>query len=313
LLENFGEVTGKIGDHTEIKNPLLNPRPLSDADRDRLTRLASRGVWVSEHLGVPKSEYLESLVRDRFENSVHLDLLSSLVAPKDGRVLEIRPRTGMISDGLRRLFGAKVCTLPIWESQRYLLEKVYGIESPGLVDYDNFTIPFDGHFDLIICNHMLSHVVRPSLFFDSILEHLKPGGYIYFYNEPDDVEFVRGAQSMLATLNPLHMQTFDQPSLVRMLASRGLKVVFLKSRNLNHMCLAQPAQVAWVPMSRGELDARLNAYRLAYDRAVLLSSPDVRPRFADEWTKVVERGVASGLAEFDADGNLKLVGRAALR
>jgi hypothetical protein len=46
---------------------------------------------------------------------------------------------------------------------------------------------------------------------------------------------------------------------------------------------------------------------------VLLSSPDVRPRFADEWTKVVERGVASGLAEFDADGNLKLVGRAALR
>jgi SAM-dependent methyltransferase len=219
----------------------------------------------------------------------------------------------MISDGLRRLFGARVCTLPIWESQRYLLEKVYGIESPALVDYDNFAIPFEGQFDLIVCNHMLTHVVRPSLFFDTILEHLKPGGYVYFYNEPDDVEFLRGAQSMLATLNPLHMQTFDQQSLVRMLASRGLKVVFLKGRNLNHMCLAQPAQVAWGPMSTDELDARLNAYRLAYDRAVLLSSPDVRPRFADEWTKVVERGVASGLAEFDADGNLKLVGRAALR
>lgn len=313
LLENFGEVTGKIGDNTEIKNPLLNPRPLTAADRERLSRLAARGVWVSEHLGVRKTEYLEALLRDRFENSVHLDLLSSLVAPKGGRVLEIRPRTGMISDGLRRLFGAQVCTLPIWESQRYLLKAVYGIDSPGLVDYDEFAIPFDGRFDLIICNHMLTHAVRPSLFFETIVNRLTPDGYVYFYNEPDDIEFVKGAQSMIATLNPLHMQTFDQRSLVRLLAARGLEVVFLKSRNLNHMCLAKPGRPTWTPMSTHELGSRLNAYRLAYDRAVLLSSPDVRPRFADDWTKVVERGIASGLAEFDADGNLKLVGRASLR
>jgi hypothetical protein len=156
-------------------------------------------------------------------------------------------------------------------------------------------------------------VVRPAQFFDTILSHLNPGGFVYFYNEPEDVEFLRGAQSMLATLNPLHMQTFDQRSLVRLLAARGLKVVFLKSRNLNHMCLAQAGDASWEPMRAKELNTRLAAYRLAYDRAVLLSSPDVRPRFADEWTKVVERGVASGLAEFDADGNLKLVGRAALR
>ena len=95
LLENFGEVTGKIGDNKEIKNPLLNPRPLSDADRDRLTRLASRGVWVSEHLGVPKSEYLESLIRERFQNSVHHDLLYSLVAPQHGTDLEILTRTAI--------------------------------------------------------------------------------------------------------------------------------------------------------------------------------------------------------------------------
>ena len=313
LLEHFGEVTGKIGDNAEIKNPLLNPLPLTDADRDQLSRLASRGVWVSEHLGIPKGEYLEALLRDRFENSVHLDLLSSLVAPKDGRVLEIRPRTGMISDGLRRLFGAKVFTLPIWESQRHLLKEVYGIDSPGLVDYDDFTIPFEGRFDLIICNHMVTHVVRPAQFFETIVSHLNPGGFVYFYNEPEDTEFLKGAQSMLATLNPLHMQTFDQRSLVRLLASRGLKVVFLKSRNLNHMCLAQPGDAPWTPMTEKELSSRLRAYRLAYDRAVLLSPPDVRQRFADEWPKVVERGVASGLAEFDADGNLKLVGRPALR
>jgi SAM-dependent methyltransferase len=219
----------------------------------------------------------------------------------------------MISDGLRRLFGAKVYTLPIWESQRHLLKQVYDIDSPGLVDYDNFTIPFEGRFDLIICNHMLTHVVRPAQFFETILSHLNPGGHVYFYNEPEDIEFLRGAQSMLATLNPLHMQIFDQPSLVRLLASRGLKVVFLKSRNLHHMCLAQPGEAAWAPMTAKDLGRRIKGYRLAYDRAVLLSPPDARQRFADEWPKVVERGVASGLAEFDADGNLKLVGRPALR
>ena len=313
LLEHFGEVTGKVGDRKEVKNLVLNPLPLTENDREKLTRMAARGVWVSEHLGVPKSEYLEALMKDRFENSVHLDLLAALVAPKDGRVLEIRPRTGTISDGLRRLFNAKVCALPIWESQRLILKEVYGIDSPGLVDYDDFTIPFEGRFDLIICNHMLTHVVRPERFFDTILSHLNPGGYVYFYNEPDDAEFLRGAQSMLATLNPLHMQTFDQRSLVRGLAARGLETVFLKGRNLNHMCLARPARTAWSPMSSDERDARLNDYRLAYDRAVLLLQPEVRPRFADQWQQVVERGVAQGLAEFDSAGNLRLVGRAALR
>ncbi|HLG58091.1 MAG TPA: class I SAM-dependent methyltransferase [Vicinamibacterales bacterium] len=311
LLEHFGEVTGKGGG--TIKNPLLNPSPLTAADRQQLARMAKRGVWVSDHLRVPKGEHLEGLIKDRFENSVHLDLLASLVAPKGGRVLEIRPRTGTISEGLRRLFGAEVFTLPIWESQRFLLKEVYGIDSPGLVDYDEFTIPFEGRFDLIVCNHMFTHAVRPARFFDTIASHLNPGGYVYLYNEPEDTEFVKGAQSMLASLNPLHMQTFDQPSLVRGLAARGFNVVFLKSRNLNHMCLAQPGATQWSPMTTKELEARLRAYRLAYDRAVLLLPPDVRPRFADEWPQIVERGVAEGLAEFDADGNLRLVGRAALR
>ena len=313
LLQHFAEVTGKAGDRKEIKNPLLNPRPLGDQDRQLLSRRAARGVWVSDHLNLPKSEYFEGLMKDRFENSVHLDVLASLVAPKDARVLEIRPRTGTISDGLRRLFGARICALPIWESQRFLLKEVYGIESPGLVDYDDFTIPFEGRFDLIICNHMFTHIVRPAQFFDTILTHLNPGGHVYFYNEPEDTEFLHGAQSMLATLNPLHMQTFDQGSLVRALAARGLSVVFLKSRNLNHMCLAKAGAAAWSPMSESERQARLQAYREAYDRAVLSLQPDVRRRFADEWQQVVERGVAEGLAEFDSDGNLRLVGRAALR
>ena len=156
-------------------NPLLNPYPLTEADRDTLKRRAAPGVFVSEHLGFRSNDYLEGLLLDRFENSVHVDLIGALVSPRNARVLEIRPRTGMISEGLRRLFGADVYAMPIWESQHFLLKEVYGIESSGLVDYDQFEIPVDGPFDLIICNHMLTHTVRPQRFFDACVAGSSPG------------------------------------------------------------------------------------------------------------------------------------------
>ncbi len=315
---NFGEVTAKHGDDGAFTNPLLNPYPLTDADRETLKRRAARGVFVSEHLGLRSSEYLEGLIKDRFENSVHLDLIGALLDPRNARVLEIRPRTGMISEGLRRLYGADVHTMPIWESQEFLLKEVYGIESCGLVDYDQFDIPSPGPFDLIICNHMLTHAVRPGRFFDAVHRRLAPGGHVYFYNEPDDAEYLSGNQSMLATLNPLHMQAFDEKSLARALAANGFEVVFRKCRNENHICLAKMTGGArrdgaqdgtWTPMAEKERSKRVRAYRRARDRAILGLRGDLRARFAGEWQQIVERGVAEGIAEFDADGNLRLVAR----
>ena len=309
LLANFGEVTAKHGGDREFTNPMLNPYPLTDRDREELKTRAGKGVFVSEHLGLRSKEYLEGLVRDRLENSVHVDLLGALVAPHKARILEIRPRTGMISESLRRLFGAEVHGMPIWESQRFLLQEVYGIESAGLVDYDQFTIPYEGQFDVIICNHMLTHAVRPHEFFEVVRRSLKPGGYIYFYNEPDDAEYLLGNQSMFATLNPLHMQAFDMPSFVRGLAANGLEVVFHRRRNLNHISLARLAPTAFVPMTDQERENRLRLYQRARDRAILALRADLRGRFAEEWPRVLERGVAEGVVEFDAKGTLRLVAR----
>lgn len=309
LLANFGEVTAKHGGDREFTNPMLNPYPLTDRDREELKTRAAKGVFVSEHLGLRSKEYLEGLVRDRLENSVHVDLLGSLVAPHKARVLEIRPRTGMISESLRRLFGAEVHGMPIWESQRFLLQEVYGIESAGLVDYDHFTIPYEDQFDLIICNHMLTHAVRPRGFFETVHQKLKPGGYIYFYNEPDDTEYLSGNQSMFATLNPLHMQAFDMPSFVRGLAANGFEVVFHRRRNLNHISLARLSPTALVPMTDQERESRLRLYQRARDRAILALRAELRGRFAEEWPRVLERGVAEGIVEFDAKGALRLVAR----
>jgi SAM-dependent methyltransferase len=310
LLEHFGEVTAKRGDGGRITNRVLNPEPLNDEGRAELRRLATHGVFVSDHLGLRKNEYLAPLLRDRYENSTHIDVIASLLSPRGWRVLEVRSRTGTILDGLRRAWGAEVFAMPIWESQQFLLREVYGIETSELIDFDRFAIPFDGPFDLIVCNHMFTHALRPQAFFAELRSKLKPGGYLYCHNEPDDAEYLVGGQSMLATLNPLHLQAFDQASMRRALAANGFEVVFQKhAPNESQFCVARSVDPVSVQMTERQRASRVEAYRRAFDRAVLRVDERLRPRFAQQWPQVVERSLANGVAEFDERGQLRIVAR----
>jgi len=311
LLEHFGEVTAKRGGAAEIANRVLNPYPLSDADRAELRRLAEPGVYVSDHLGVRNKDYLAPLLRDRLASSYHVDILGALLEPRGARVLEIRSRSGAILEPLRRAWGAHVYAMPIWESQQFILREILKIETSELIDFERFAIPFDGPFDLIICNHMLTHSVDPSGLLAEIKRYLAPGGHIYLHSEPDDVEFLDGNQSMFATLNPLHMQTFDQRSLMRALEANGFDTVFIKSRDLHHLVLAKnagpPRPVS--PMPATELKERVDRYRAAFHRAILGVDEAVRPRVSAHWADAVEGAVAAGVAQYDERGQLRLVAR----
>ena len=307
LMQHFEEVTAKRGGEA-VTNLVLNPRPLSDADRDQLRRLAAKGVFVSDHAGLSRKEYLAPLLRDRFENSLHTDVIGALLQPRNARVLEVRSRAGSILDGLRGAWGADVYAMPIWESQQFLLDEVYGIKTSPPIDFDHFAIPFDGAFDLVICNHMITHAVRVSDFLATIRAKLQPGGHLYLHNEPDDAEFLKGNQSMLATLNPLHLQAFDQASLVRALTANGFETIFIKhQKNDTLFLLARAADTRPVTMSDAERLARLAGYQQAYDRAVLRVNESTRARLAGEWPDVVRHAVASGAAEFDERGQLRIV------
>jgi SAM-dependent methyltransferase len=307
LLEHFGEVTGKASASGRIPNPLLNHYPLSDEDKAQLRRMAAHGVWVSEHAGLPTTEYIEGALKDRFENSVHVDLLGNLVKPNGARVLEVRPRAGTIAESLRRLYNADVMVMPMWESQGFVLELLYGFTSKGVIDYDHFTIPFEGPFDLIVCNHILTHAVRPADFLSEIHAHLKPGGYVYLYNEPDDRHVLTEGKSLIAHLNPLHLQAFDRYALIRALAANGFEVTFIKGRNANHMCLARSSgtAVTWDPISPGKLAQRIETYREARSRAILKLPESMRQRVAGEWSSAIEHGLAAGALDFDDKGQLR--------
>ena len=185
---------------------------------------------------------------------------------------------------------------------------MYGIPATEVIDFARFRIPFDEPFDLIVCQHMLTHVIRPDELFGELRRCLKPGGHVYLHNEPDDIEFLSGNQSMIATLNPLHLQAFDQASLVRGLAANGFEAHFLVRRDLAHACLAQLSpEVRMTPLTDAPRNRRIERYRKAYDRAVLKLDERLRARVGDEWPGIVAHAVASGVAEFDKDGRLRLV------
>ncbi len=299
LVDHFEDVIDK-----DARNPLLNPYPLTSDDRERYRKLLERGVFVSDH---EKGEYID-VFQDRMDNAQHIELLGSLLQLQGARVLEVRPRTGTILQGLRRLYNADVHAMPIWESQAFIMQELYGIRASGLIDFDQFCVPSGQPFDLIVCNHMFNHAVRLDRFLATAREALRPGGHLYLYNEIDDSEFLDGGQSMIATMNPLHMQACDTRSLARAVAASGFETVFVKGRRKRNVCLMKKTdRPVWHPISEKALGRRISAYQRARDRAVLRVPERVRGRFAAVWGATIERAVASDVARFDDRGELRLV------
>ena len=304
LMNDFPETIGR-GAGANAKNALLNPYPLSEEDRERYRRLVAGGVFVSDH---DAHEHLDGVYLDRTENAAHVEILGSLLDLRGGRVLEVRSRAGTILMGLRRQFGVSVMAMPIFEGQQFIMQELYGIECSDVIDYDMFTIPFEGQFDLIACNHMLTHIVRVDRFFEQIRQHMKPGGHLYIYNELHEDEFLARGKSVINTLNALHLQVFDRASMIRLLEANGFEAVFVKLRNGNHLCLARYTGDRTSPrMSDDERNTRAGAYALARTRAILRAPKALRSRFGAVWEEAVARGVEAGLVRFDEKGRPRLI------
>ncbi len=305
LMLRFDDNLGRSQRPRTTPHAVLNPLPLTDKDRNALRSRAARGVFVSEHLGLPVTSYLSGAQRDRLANSAHVELLGSLLDLKGARVLELRPRLGSILAGLQRLHGADVYALPLFESQQFLIEELYGIKSPHLLNLDEFEVPFEGTFDLIVANHVFTHAVRPGDLFRCLRSRLRPGGHVYLYNEGEDAEFLKEGKSMINTLNPFHLQAFDGAVLSRSLAAIGLETVF-SGHHDGLVCLLRAGPPAPPQMDPGELTNRISQYLRARDSAILRLPESERGRYKSEWSAVLERAVAAGVAQIDDKGRLRL-------
>lgn len=305
LLAGFHENLGRVG----RPSAWLNPGTLSEGERQHIRNLAVPGPLVSEHTGTSDKAWMPSALSDRLATSPHVVLLSSLLTLEKPRVLEVRSRSGAILDALRRMWGASVFALPIFESQQEVVRALYGITADALIDFEHFQIPYDGAFDLIVSNHMLTHSVKPGDYLDTISAALAPGGHLYLYNEMDEAEFLGKTRSMFSVFNPFHLQIFSPASLTRALAARGFEVVFLGHTDRIHMmCLARKAAPVQSTMPKGELKKRARQYTAARDLSILALPERRRAVFAAEWDQIVERAVLSGMATVDERGRIQFNG-----
>jgi 2-polyprenyl-3-methyl-5-hydroxy-6-metoxy-1,4-benzoquinol methylase len=309
LIERFEETIGR--DTAEAANPAkltASVFELTAAEKQNLQRQASRGVFVSDHLGVSRKEYLPALLADRLAAGPHVELLGSLLELRTARVLEIRSRTGSIAASLKRLYDADVRVMTMFENQRFVTEEAYGIPATAPIDFERFQMPDARRLDLIIANHMLTHAVHPREFLERLHDHLEPDGHVYFYNEPEDAEFLAERKSMFNTLNAFHLQAFDHRSLARALQANGFTIAFMTRFDGNILCLARRAarNQSWEHMRPRERDRRLAAYRLARDASILMLPPHARRLFAAEWDDVVDRAFDAGIAEVGEDGRPRL-------
>ena len=308
LLDHFEETLGRAGAGEKRGGKFaISSASLSDEDRAHLRRLAARGVFVSEHDRPSRKEYLPALLNDRMAASVHVELLGSLLDLKGKRVLEVRSRLGSIPAALQRLYGSDVTVMTIFEGQRFLIQEVYGIPGTG-IDFDRFQPPRPESWDLIVCNHMLTHAVRPGEMLATIRQHLSPGGHVYFYNEPDDAEILVDGKSMFNTLNAFHLQTYDASALVRALRANGFEPVFQTHHDGNIICLARVAGAGDIAarMPEAELESRRAAYLRARDAAILMLPPAARARVEKEWPVVIDRALKTGVAELSVSGEIRV-------
>jgi SAM-dependent methyltransferase len=290
---------------------VLGSRRLSEEAREELRTKAIQPMFVSEVPRPKRSQRLPHLLRDRLAVAAHVEILGSLLKLQQPRVLEIRPRFGAIGGALRRLYGGETFALPLFEAQQLLVREVYGTCAEHLLDYDAFSIPYAGCFDLVVANHLITHAVHPQQTLATIRARLAPGGHLYLYNEPDESDFLESGKSIFNTLNAFHLQTFDGASLARALQSAGFEPVYIGHHHDNCIALARVAGdgASWDPISKKELARRVAKYVHARDLGILSLPEQLRGVFASEWDAVVQRAFAAKTIDFDGDGNLRLLKR----
>jgi hypothetical protein len=307
LFTHFEETIGRADTGLRsVRKLTLSAFTLNDDDRAELRRALQKGVFVSDHHGVSRKDYVPSLLPDRLAVAPHVELLGSLLDLKGSRTLEIRSRSGALSAALSRLYGVQATATSPFEHQRLVTRELYGIPSYPM-DFETFVVPEGGPYNLIVSNHFLTHAVQPKCFLAVVREALLPGGHLYLYNEPDEGEFTAEGRSMFNTLNAFHLQTFDGPSLARALAANRFEVVFQSHHGGSFICLAravpEPAAVSLAPK---DLADRRRRYAHARDVALMSAPEHVRARFGSLWQEAADRTLAAGDAEVDHTGRVRL-------
>jgi hypothetical protein len=303
LYENFGEFLMRKPDSRSFNQPQVSPDMAEEIDRDFLP-------WWEIGRAPIKSSIRKRLHYDLKRALHYLPYIMQHVPLEGAKVLHIRAKGSTLADMMKRLLGAaQVDLITLFPPYKYLADKNEGIRAQACLDYEDFKIPFDEKYDLIIANHVLLHMLDATRTFEVFKAHLEEGGNIFMIGELDDNELCRKGKNLFAELRPFHYQQFDTATVERILRRYGFEPRFVVNPGEGDpellgiaMLTGQPAESPQI--SSQELDARISMYQQWRDESILyLPKGRAEALFGDElksiWKRVEARG---GLEELNKKG-----------
>ena len=175
----------------------------------------------------PPQEFLDAQAR---LSEFLLGLLESAgVLQGRSSVLNIRSECGLHLAGLRDRYGfSELYGLDHFESNfRYAREDL-GISHMAELHPFSPAVPFERkRFDLVLCNHMVTHALEPMKLLAWFRELLEDGGVVVLYNEIDHLpRFYEGSLYKKGVVN-FHKQLLTQKSLDNLCRLGGFDTEFL--------------------------------------------------------------------------------------
>jgi SAM-dependent methyltransferase len=290
LFENFDENLGRP--HTQKQ------LVLDEQARAELRRRLAYGWAPSEEAPPAEQDWYSSLWADRMAVAPHLMLLAQHADLRGARVLDIRAKTGGFLEALRSWFGAEVYALPAFEADRFVTQEAYGIPADGLIDFENFKIPYDGQFDAILSKHMFTHALHPDEYFATLASRLKVDGTLYLYVENDDATMWKRRKNLIGELKCFHLQNFNPPTIARCMRRVGfepLTVRHVSQSSMAVVCKLDPsAPSRFKRIDSDELKSRIDMYERWYDLSLLSLPGLLGSAFASEIATARERALRRG-------------------
>lgn len=188
---------------------------------------------------------------------------------QDLEVLHARCDCGTLLAMLRERYGvSRLFGLDYFDSNIRYAGEVLSLPNIAKLDAGRFVDAFDRRFDLIVSNHMITHALEPLRFCATVRGLLKPGGVVFFYNEPDhETLMAKESQQLDWGINAFHKQLLTRLSLGGILRRAGFQfdAVCTQGPWLEALARPAPVPVAAVDADAAEV-ARLTATFMAWAR-----------------------------------------------
>ena len=303
LYENFSEFLMRTPSPASFNQPRVPEEMVAEIDRNFLP-------WWEIRLTTDQG----NSIRRRLEGDLKsaLKILPYFIqhVPLEGaKVLYVRAKGSTLADMLKRLLGAaQVDLITLFPPHKYLAEKNAGIRTESYLDYEDFKIPFNEKYNLIIANHVLLHMLDARQTFDVFRAHLEEEGRLFLIGELADDELFRKGKNLFAELRPFHYQQFDTATIDRILRRFGFEPQFLINPGrgdpeVTGLATRKDASAECPRITREDLDARLNMYRQWHDESIFALPKDrAEALYGDELKAIWEQLESRGGFEPDKKG-----------